>query len=51
MNSLVSTGAMFSMTLFASTSQDPMMTAPSPRGTTAPINHAAFMPMDENIMP
>jgi hypothetical protein len=37
-NSLVSTGAMFSMTLcFASTSQDPMMTAPAaPHGTASP---------------
>ena len=52
-NSLVSTGAMFSMTLcFASTSQDPMMTAPAaPHGISQPpTNHAAFMSMAENIM-
>jgi hypothetical protein len=52
-NSLVSTGAMFSMTLcFASTSQAPMMTAPiAPHGSSQPnMNHAAFMPMDANII-
>ena len=52
-NSLVSTGAMFSMTLcFASTSQDPMMTAPAaPHGISqGPTNHSGFMSMAENIM-
>ena len=52
-NSLVSTGAMFSMTLcFASTSQDPMMTAPAaPHGSSQPAtNHSAFISMAENIM-
>ena len=52
-NSLASTGAMFSMTLcFASTSQDPMMTAPAaPHGTSQPpINRSAFISMDANII-
>ena len=52
-NSLVSTGAMFSMTLcFASTSQDPMMTAPAaPHGISQPpMNHPGFISMAENNM-
>jgi hypothetical protein len=52
-NSRVSTGAMFSMTLcFASTSQDPMITAPTiPHGTIQPpINRSGFTPMDLNII-
>ncbi len=52
-NSLVSTGAMFSMTLcFASTSQDPMMTAPAaPHGISQPAtNQSGFISMAENIM-
>ena len=52
-NSLVSTGAMFSMTLcFASTSQDPMMTAPAaPHGISQPAtNQSGFIPMALNIM-
>ena len=52
-NSLVSTGAMFSMTLcFASTSQDPTMTAPAaPHGISQPpMNHSGFISMAENIM-
>ena len=52
-NSLVSTGAMFSMTLcFASTSQDPMMTAPiAPHGISQPAtNHPAFIAMALNII-
>ena len=52
-NSLVSTGAMFSMTLcFASTSQDPMMTAPAaPHGISQPAtNQSGFMSMARNIM-
>ena len=52
-NSLVSTGAMFSMTLcFASTSQDPTMTAPiAPHGISQPwANHSAFIPMALNII-
>jgi hypothetical protein len=52
-NNLVSTGAMFSMTLcFASTSQDPMMTAPAaPHGISqGPINHSGLMPIDANII-
>ncbi len=52
-NNLVSTGAMFSMTLcFASTSQDPMMTAPAaPQGMSqGPTNHAGFLSIAANIM-
>ncbi len=52
-NSLVSTGAMFSMTLcFASTSQDPTMTAPiAPHGISQPCaNHSAFVLMAWNII-
>ena len=52
-NSLVSTGAMFSMTLcFASTSQDPTMTAPAaPHGISQPAtNQSGFMSMARNIM-
>src|SRR3954464_12565333 len=52
-NSLVSTGAMFSMTLcFASTSPPPMMTAPiAPHGISQPAtNHAAFISMALNII-
>ena len=51
--SLVSTGAMFSMTLcLASTSQDPTMTAPAaPHGSTQPeTNQSAFTSMALNIM-
>jgi hypothetical protein len=51
--SLVRTGAMFSITLcFASTSQDPMMTAPAaPHGISQPpTNQSGFMSMAENIM-
>jgi hypothetical protein len=51
--SLVSTGAMFSMTLcFASTSQAPMMTAPiAPHGISQPAtNHSAFISMALNII-
>ena len=51
-NNRVNTGAMFSITLcFASTSHDPMMTAPrAPHGTThVPANHSTFCPIDSNI--
>ncbi len=44
---------MFSITLcFASTSQDPTMTAPAaPHGTSQPwASHSAFIPIDSNIM-
>ncbi|MND00073.1 hypothetical protein D3C83_185690 [compost metagenome] len=44
---------MFSMTLFlASTSQDPMMTAPTaPHGSSQPpTSHAAFISMALNII-
>ena len=52
-NSLVSTGAMFSMTLcLASTSQDAMMTAPAaPHGISQPAtNQSAFISMAANII-
>ena len=52
-NSLVSTGAMFSMTLcFASTSQDPTMMAPAaPHGMSQrATNQSGFMSMARNIM-
>ena len=47
-NSLVSTGAMFSMTLcFASTSQDPMMTAPAaPHGISQPADEPLRVHLD-----